>query len=491
MFFIRNILTILLIIPIIGIFFLLFIPNHKKLLLKQVSLITVGLTFAYSLLIWLFFDKSLPYFQFNDTISWIPILNINLDIGIDGISLFFIILTTLLIFICLLSSWSSVKSEVKYYLICFLLLEFFLINVFIVLNLLIFYIFFESVLIPMYLLIGIWGSRERKIRASYFFFFFTLLGSVFMLLAIIYLYIQIGSTNYETLLSIHLTKKEQQLIWLAFFLSFASKVPMMPLHVWLPEAHVEASTSGSVILAGILLKLGTYGLLRYSFPLLPFASYYFSPIVFTMSVVGIIYASFTAIRQSDFKRIIAYTSVAHMNLVIVGLFSLHTISIEGAIFQSISHGFVASALFLIIGVVYDRYSTRLVKYYSGLTYSMPLYSTIFLFFTLANIGFPGTSNFVGEFLLLMGSFAIHSFIAFFSAITMILSGSYSLFLFNRIAYGNIKTQFITLFYDLTLRELFFFFPLVLCTIIAGIYPEIILDYIRNSTQFLMNHINNF
>ena len=488
--FVQNILNFLLFIPLIGIFILLFIPFQKKLLLKQIALFFSSIAFNFSLLLWLTFDKSLGSFQNTSKIFWLPFLNINIHLGIDGISLFFLILTTLLIYICLLASWISIYHDVKYYLIFFLLMEFFLIGVFCVLDLLLFYIFFECVLIPMFFIIGVWGSRERKIRAAYFFFFFTLFGSALMLLAVIYIYYQTGTTNFEILLTISLTKKEQLLLWIGFFLSFASKVPMIPFHVWLPEAHVEASTTGSVILAGILLKLGTYGLLRFLFPLFPFACFFFSPLVYSLSVIGILYASITAIRQSDFKRIIAYTSIAHMNLVIVGLFSFHLISIEGAILQSISHGFVSSALFLLIGVVYDRYHTRMIKYYGGLTHIMPIYIILFLFFTLANIGFPGTSNFIGEFLILLGSFTVNIPITVFSSISMILGGCYSLWLFNRIAYGNLKTQYLNFYiFDLSNREIYYFNPLIICTFFFGIYPEIFLDYIHLSTQLIIEYID--
>ena len=486
----HNMLNFLLFIPLVGIFVLLLIPSQNKILLKQVSLFCASLTFNFSLFLWLFFDKSVGSFQYVSKLFWLPFFNINLHLGIDGISLFFLILTTLLIYICLLASWASINQDVKYYLIFFLLMDFFLIGVFCVLDLLIFYIFFECVLIPMFFIIGLWGSRERKIRAAYFFFFFTLFGSVLMLLSIIYIYYQTGTTNFEILLTINFSKNEQLILWVAFFLSFASKVPMIPFHVWLPEAHVEASTTGSVILAGILLKLGTYGLLRFLFPLFPLACFYYAPLVYSLSVVGILYASITAIRQSDFKRIIAYTSIAHMNLVIVGLFSFHMISVEGAILQSISHGFVSSALFLLIGVVYDRFHTRMVKYYGGLAHVMPLYVFLFLFFTLANIGFPGTSSFVGEFLILLGSFNVNIPITILSSISMILGGCYSLWLFNRIAYGNLKVQYLNnFFFDLSNREVYYLSPLFLCTLFFGIYPEIFLDYMHLSTQLIIEYIN--
>ena len=391
----------------------------------------------------------------------------------------------LLIFLCLLVSWNSVSYNLKEFLIAFLVLDFLLIGVFCVLDLLFFYIFFESVLIPMFLIIGIWGSRERKILASYYFFLYTLFGSVVMLLAILYILEQVGTTDYEALLTFSFSKMEQNFLWFSFFLSFASKVPMLPVHLWLPEAHVEAPTAGSVILAGILLKLGTYGFIRFSLALFPQASFFFTPLVYTISVIGIIYTSFTAIRQTDFKRIIAYTSIAHMNLVMLGIFSFNNIGIEGAIFQSLSHGFVASALFLVIGVVYDRYRTRLVKYYGGLASMMPFYIFTFLFFTMANIGFPGTSSFVGEFLILAGSFKVNTIVTFLGATGMVFGGAYSLWLFNRIAYGNLKTQYTVKFLDLTIREFVVFLPLILGTLATGLYPDIFLSSIHMSVNSLV------
>ena len=485
----KNLLSIILCMPLLGILLLLILPYNNYKHLKVTSLVTSSFTFLTSLILWVLFDKSTGEMQFVTRILWVPSLNINLTLGIDGISLFFVLLTTLLIFLCLLSSWNSIENYLKEYLISFLIMEFFLIGVFCVLDLLIFYIFFESVLIPMYLIIGIWGSRERKIRAAYFFFLYTLLGSVLMLLGILYLYYQVGTTDYETLLSVLLTVKEQKLIWLSFFASFATKVPMVPVHIWLPEAHVEAPTSGSVILAGVLLKLGTYGLIRFSFPLFPEACFYFTPLVFSMAVIGVIYTSFTAIRQTDFKRIIAYTSVAHMNLVIVGMFCFNNISMEGAILQSISHGFVASALFLIIGIVYERHHTRMVKYYGGLVHVMPIYVFIFLFFTMANIGLPGTGSFVGEFLILIGIYQLNTTIAFFSATGMVLGGCYSLWLFNRIAYGNLKSQYLIHFKDINKREFLVLLPLIVGTLVMGIYPDIFLNSMHMSVNLLLEQMN--
>ena len=311
----KNILIYLLILPLLGTLFLIFIPSFNTELLRTVGFKTSCITFVLSFYLWTAFNKSIGTFQFVTSDNWISLLNLNLSLGIDGISLFFVLLTTLLVSLCLLTSWNSIGFNLKEYLIAFLVMEFFLIGVFCVLDLLIFYIFFESVLIPMFLIIGIWVYRDRKIRAAYFFFLYTLLGSILMLLSILYIYSQVGSTNYEVLLTFSFSPIEQYILWFTFFLSFATKVPMVPVHLWLPEAHVEAPTAGSVILAGVLLKLGTYGLIRFSLPLFPEASFYFSPLVYIFAAMGIVYTSFTAIRQTDFKRIIAYTSVAHMNLV--------------------------------------------------------------------------------------------------------------------------------------------------------------------------------
>ena len=481
---VKNILLFALLSPILGIITLLFTPSHKYDLLKKIALTFSCFTFLLTLLLWLFLNKKVSLFQAVITISWLPHHNILFCLGIDGISLFFLILTTLLITLSLLASYDSITHNLKEFLINFLSLIFILIGVFCVLDVLLFYIFFECVLIPMYLIIGIWGSRARKIKAAYYFFLYTLIGSVLMLLSILYIYSEAFSTDYEILLNYNFSLVEQKILWFTFFLSFAAKVPMIPVHLWLPEAHVEAPTAGSVILAGVLLKLGTYGFIRFSLPLFTEASFYFAPLVYTFSAMGIVYASLTAIRQTDFKRIIAYTSIAHMNLVILGIFSFNTIGIEGAILQSLSHGFVASALFLIIGIVYDRHGTRMVKYYSGLVHVMPIYTTVFLFFTMANIGLPGTSSFVGEFLLLVGSFKTNTTITFIGATGMIIGGCYALWLFNRIAYGNLKTQYFEKFLDLNEKEFVTFLPLIMGTLVIGIIPNIFLKPIHMSVNRL-------
>lgn len=485
---IQNLLIYILLFPIFGILLLILVPVREEKLLKLIALQASCLSFTGSLILWFFFNRSSGAFQFVVKFFWVPILNLNFTLGIDGISIFFLLLSTMLIPLCILTSWNSVSINLKEFLIAFLILDFFLIGTFCVLDLLLFYIFFESVLIPMFLIVGIWGSRDRKILAAYYFFLYTLLGSLTMLISILYIYLQVGTTDYEVLLTFSFSQLEQKFLWFTFFLAFASKVPMLPVHLWLPEAHVEAPTAGSVILAGVLLKLGTYGFIRFSLPLFPKASFFFTPLVYTVAVMGIIYTSFTAIRQTDFKRIIAYTSIAHMNLVILGIFSFNNIGIEGAIMQSLSHGFVASALFLVIGVVYDRYRTRIVQYYGGLASVMPIYIFIFLFFTMANISFPGTSSFVGEFLILVGSFKVNTSITFLGATGVIIGGAYSLWLLNRIAFGNLKTQYTQKFLDVSPREFTLFFPLIIGTIVIGIYPNVFLNSIHMSVNNLIELI---
>jgi proton-translocating NADH-quinone oxidoreductase chain M len=390
-----------------------------------------------------------------------------------------------LIPICLLASWDAIKFNEKEYFIAFLAMEALVIAVFCVLDIILFYVFFESVLIPMFIIIGVWGSRERRIRAAYMFFLYTLLGSVLMLLAILYIYYQVGTTDYQILLTTTFDPEVQKLLWLAFFASFAVKVPMLPVHIWLPEAHVEAPTAGSVILAGILLKLGSYGFLRFSLPLFPYASVYFTPLIYAFACIAVIYTSLTAIRQTDLKRIIAYASVAHMNLVLIGMFVYNLQGLEGSILQQLSHGLVSGALFLCVGVVYDRHHTRLVKYYSGLAHTMPIYIAIFMFFSMANIALPGTSSFVGEFLILAGAFQTNTTVCVLSATGMILGGGYSLWLFNRVAFGNIKIQYMNVFSDVDKREFATLLPLIILTLVMGIYPEIFLDPMHSSCANLL------
>lgn len=473
--------------PLAGVIVLLFIPASNTVIIRNIALYTSLITFVLSMALWIGFDKYTAKFQFVETYSWIPLSNINYTIGVDGISLFFVILTTFLIPICILVGWESIKVHLKEYMIAFLLLETLLINVFCVLDLLLFYVFFESVLIPMFIIIGVWGSRERKIHAAYQFFLYTFFGSVLMLLAIIIIYFQTGTTDLQILLTTEFSANKQKLLWLAFFASFAIKVPMVPVHIWLPEAHVEAPTAGSVILAGILLKLGGYGFLRFSIPMFPDATVYFTPLIYAMSVIAIIYTSLTTLRQIDLKKIIAYSSVAHMAFVTIGMFTLNAQGIEGSILLMLSHGLVSSALFLCVGVLYDRHKTRLIKYYGGITQTMPMFSILFLFFTLANMSMPGTSSFVGEIMVLIGAFQSNTSITVLASTGIILGAAYSIWLYNRVAFGTIKTNYINKFTDINRREMFIFTPLVILILIMGIYPEVFLDTMHVSVANLIEH----
>ena len=484
-----SLLSTILFLPLFTSLLLLFIPNSKVKVAKNIALISSCLNFILSLFLWVRFDYGTAKFQFFESFYWLPYSNIHFVLGVDGLSIYFIVLTTFLIPACLLVGWYSIKKNVKEYLIAFLVLESFMIAVFCMLDLLIFYVFFESVLIPMFLIIGVWGSRERKIRAAYQFFLYTLFGSVLMLLAILLIHFQTGTTDYQILLATEFSEKRQLLLWLAFFASFAVKVPMVPVHIWLPEAHVEAPTAGSVILAGILLKLGTYGFLRFSIPMFPEATLFYTPLIYTMSVIAIIYASLTTLRQVDLKKIIAYSSVAHMNYVTLGIFSLNLQGIEGSLLLMLSHGLVSSALFLCVGCLYERSHTRLVKYYGGAVQTMPIFSLIFLFFTLGNISLPGTSSFVGEFLILAGAFQTNPFAGTLAASGMIFGTAYSMWLFNRVIFGNIKTQSFSSFADLNRREVYMFLPFIFGVLWMGLYPEMFLEGMHVSVANLIQQGN--
>nr|QPK67110.1 NADH dehydrogenase subunit 4 [Pelargonium transvaalense] len=475
----------LLMCPLLGILALLFIPNSRIRLIRMIGLSSSLLTFLYSLVLWIFFDPSTAKFQFVESFRWLPYENLSLSLGLDGLSLFFVILTTFLIPICILVGWSGMLG--KEYILAFLICEFLLIAVFSILDLLLFYVFFESVLIPMFIIIGVWGSRQRKIRAAYQFFLYTLLGSVFMLLGILFLFLETGTTDLHLLLTTEFSERRQILLFLSFFASFAVKVPMVPFHIWLPEAHVEAPTAGSVILAGILLKLGSYGFLRFSIPLFPEATLFFTPFLTTLSAIAIIYTSLTTLRQVDLKKMIAYSSVAHMNLVTIGIFSLNIQGIEGSLLLMLSHGLVSSALFLCVGLLYDRYKTRLLRYYGGLVSTMPSFSVIFLFFSLANMALPGTSSFVGEILILVGAFQRKSLVATISASAMVLGAAYSLWLYNRVVSGNLKPDFLHKFSDLNSREVFIFLPFLVGVIWMGVYPKVFLDCMDMTVSNLVQH----
>nr|QPK67116.1 NADH dehydrogenase subunit 4 [Pelargonium echinatum] len=477
----------LLLCPVVGIVTLLFIPNSRIRQIRVLGLSCSLLTFLYSLVLWVCFDPSTSKFQFVESFRWLPYENISLSLGLDGLSLFFVILTTFLIPICILVGWSGMRNLGKEYILAFLICEFLLIAVFSILDLLLFYVFFESVLIPMFIIIGVWGSRQRKIKAAYQFFLYTLLGSVFMLLGILFLFLETGTTDLQILLTTEFSERRQILLWLSFFASFAVKVPMVPFHIWLPEAHVEAPTAGSVILAGILLKLGSYGFLRFSIPLFPEATLFFTPFLYTLSAIAIIYTSLTTLRQVDLKKIIAYSSVAHMNLVTIGIFSLNIQGIGGSLLLMLSHGLVSSALFLCVGLLYDRHKTRLLRYYGGLVSTMPTFSVIFLFFSLANMALPGTSSFVGEILILVGAFQRKSLVATVSASAMVLGAAYSLWLYNRVVSGNLKPDFLHKFSDLNSREVFIFLPFLVGVIWMGVHPKVFLDCMDTTVSNLVQH----
>lgn len=482
----NYILLILFILPLISIILLFFLKDIK--IIKNFSIFISFFIFLISLFLWIFFDKSVSNFQFILKLNWINFFNINFNFGIDGISLFFIILTTFLIPICMLISY-EIKKNIKEYFILFFIIEFCLIISFSILDLFIFYIFFESILIPIFLIIGIWGSRERKIKASYMFFIYTFFGSLFMLLAIIHIYLTTGTTDYQIIYYSNIIFPYEKIYWLAFFLSFAIKVPILPFHLWLPEAHVEAPTAGSVLLAGILLKLGSYGIIRFLIPLFPNASIFFSPFVLIICLISIIYASLTAIRQTDLKRIIAYASIAHMNFIILGLFSLTIEGIEGSILQMISHGIVSSGLFYSIGSLYDRYHTRFINYYSGLVHIMPLYCLFFFIYIMANISLPLTSNFIGELLILIGVFEENTITAFFAIIGAFLGSIYSLLFYNKICYGNIKNMYLKIYYDLTFKEFIIHLFLIINIFLIGIYPKIFENCIHESILNILIHTN--
>jgi len=475
--------------PLVGAFLILLIRDDSEAArrnIRNVALLTTTFTFILSIFIWTGFDYSNPGFQMVEQAEWLG-GGVSYRMGVDGISMLFVILTTFLMPISILASWESVQTRLKAYMIAFLILETLMIGVFCALDLVLFYVFFEGGLIPMFIIIGVWGGK-RRVYASFKFFLYTLLGSVLMLLAIMAMYWEAGTTDIPTLLTHSFPASMQTWLWLAFFASFAVKMPMWPVHTWLPDAHVEAPTAGSVILAAILLKMGGYGFLRFSLPMFPDASLFFQPLVFALSVIAIIYTSLVALMQEDMKKLIAYSSVAHMGYVTMGIFTMNAQGIQGSLFQMLSHGLVSGALFLCVGVVYDRMHTREIAAYGGLVNNMPKYAVAFLIFTMANVGLPGTSGFVGEFLTLIGAFRVNTWVALFAATGVILSASYALWLYRKVIFGALTKDSLKGLLDLSPREKAIIYPLIVLTIFFGVYPASVFDVTAASVNSLISNI---
>jgi NADH-quinone oxidoreductase subunit M len=485
------ILTIIIFLPLIGVLFILLTKGDEKKVNQicfNVSLVTSFLVFILSLLLWNNFDPNSAEFQFIEEQPWIGSV-IKYKVGVDGISILFVVLTSFIIPLCIIATSNSVKFRQKDFLIALLLMQTMMLGVFCSLDIFIFYLFFEAGLIPMFLIIGIWGGI-RRVYSAFKFFLYTLFGSVFMLIAIIFIYLKAGTTDIQELLKFDIDAKYQYWLWLGFFTSFAVKTPMWPVHTWLPDAHVEAPTSGSVILAAILLKMAGYGFIRFSIGFFPVASHYFAPLIFTLSIIGIIYTSLVALMQKDMKKLIAYSSVAHMGFVTIGIFAFNSQGIEGSIFQMISHGIVSAALFLSVGVIYDRMHTREIEDYGGVVNTMPKYSIFFMVFILASLGLPGTSGFVGEFLVLMGVFKVNYLVSLLAATGVVLSACYSLWLYRRVVFGEVTNDNVKSLKDINKFEVMTLLPLLILTIVLGIFPNIILDTISTSVENVVTIYNS-
>ena len=484
------ILSVATFVPLVGVLLILLIRDDSETgrrNIRNVSLIVTTFNFLFSLFIWASFDDSKVGFQFVEQAQWLG-EGISYHMGVDGISVLFVVLTAFLMPLCILASWESVQHRVKDYMIAFLILETLVIGAFCALDIVLFYVFFEGGLIPMYLIIGVWGGK-RRIYAAFKFFLYTLVGSVLMLLAIMAMYWNSGTTSIPDMLAHDFPANMQIWLWLAFFASFAVKLPLWPVHTWLPDAHVEAPTAGSVVLAGILLKLGGYGFIRFSLPMFPIASVELWPLIFTLSVVAIIWASLVAMMQDDVKKLIAYSSVAHMGYVKMGIFSANAQGVNGAIFQMLSHGLVSAALFLSVGVIYDRMHTREIAAYGGLVNNMPKYAVVFLIFSMANIGLPGTSGFVGEFLVLIGAFQVSSWIAILATLGVILSAAYMLWLYRRVIFGPLEKESLKSLLDLSQREKIILYPLAALIIFFGVYPLPVFDVTTVTVDALINNYN--
>jgi NADH-quinone oxidoreductase subunit M len=482
------ILSLVTFLPLVGAAWILIVCRDDETGAKNArhaALWTSLVTFIVSLALWVKFDPRNSGFQFVERVDWVPTHGISYHMGVDGISVFFVLLSTFLTPLCVLASWTAIERRVREYMVAFLVLETLMVGMFCALDFIVFYLFFEGVLIPMFLIIGVWGGKDR-VYAAFKFFLYTLAGSVLMLLAIIAIYWQVGSTDVVEAMNFGKIPFSWQFwLWLGFFASFAVKVPMWPVHTWLPDAHVQAPTAGSVILAGVLLKMGAYGFLRFSLPVMPLATEYFAPLVFGLSCIAVIYTSLVALVQQDMKKLIAYSSVAHMGFVTIGIFVVNTQGVQGAIYQMLSHGVVSAALFLCVGVVYDRLHTREITDYGGLAGNMPRYALVFMFFTMASVGLPGLSGFVGEFLVLVGAFKANTWVATLAATGMILGAAYALWLYRKIVFGTITRDAVRAMTDMNMREVMVFAPLVLVTIWMGVYPSSFLDVMDASVGKLI------
>lgn len=476
-------LTTLLLIPILGILALSPMQEESASRMKQIALFVTVLTFLFSLLLWGEFDRNSGQYQFTAEFNQTSFCH--LHIGVDGLSLYFVLLTTFTMPIRILASWDNVKHNLKYFLIAFLLVETLLIALFVVLDLLLFYVFFESVLVPLFLIVGIWGASETRIRASFLLFLYTLFGSLFMLLAFLVIMYNVGTSDLQMISLADISFDSQKILWLAIFLSFAIKTPLVPFHIWLPRRHVEAPLAGSIVLAGLILKLAVYGFLRILIPLLPEATSYFSPLVQTIAVITLVYSSLTTLRQTDFKCLVAYSSVAHMSVVVAGIFSNTVQGIEGGIMLSIAHGFVSPALFMLVGgCLYDRYHTRVIRYYRGMTLYMPVFAALFFAFTIANAGTPLTRNWIGEFLALRGTFMRSPVVGLLMSTGIVFSAGYSIWLFNRICFGA-YSPYLSYTNDVTRREYMVLLALLIPTFVFGVWPNIILNDLHYSVSTLL------
>jgi NADH-quinone oxidoreductase subunit M len=485
-------LTIVTFLPLFGALFLLMIRGEDEVVAqnaRHVSLWVTGFTFLVSMTLLIGFDPQMPGYQFEEKAEWLPGTGIGYHMGVDGISMPFVLLSTFLTPLSILASWRSIKVRVREYMIAFLVLETMMVGMFASLDMLMFYLFFEAVLIPMFIIIGVWGGA-RRVYAAFKFFLYTLLGSVLMLVCMLAMYIEVGTTDIPVLTGYSFGVGMQTWLFLGFMASFAVKVPMWPVHTWLPDAHVEAPTAGSMILAGVLLKMGGYGFIRFSLPMFPHASEFFAPLIFALSIIAVIYTSLVALAQSDMKKLIAYSSVAHMGFVTIGIFTLTEQGIAGAMFQMISHGLVSAALFFCVGVVYDRLHTRDISAYGGVAAVMPRYAVFFMFMMLASVGLPGTSGFVGEMLVLVGAWKASTWVAFFTATGLVLGATYMLWLYRRVMFGGILNDDVRAMEPMNRREFAIFLPITVLVLWFGVYPASLLDLMAGSIQLVLDTVSS-